>query len=57
MEASIEASITANPTGKSNGKVLRLDFDHRLMLQFHGSAVTSGARITGKRELDDALRL
>jgi hypothetical protein len=33
----------ANPTGESNFEVLRLDFDRRLMLQFHGSVVTSDA--------------
>jgi hypothetical protein len=32
-----------NPTGESNGEVLRLDFDRRLMLQFHRSVVTSDA--------------
>jgi hypothetical protein len=31
----------ANQAGESNGKVLRLDFDRRLMLHFGGSVVTS----------------
>jgi hypothetical protein len=38
----------ANPAGESNGKVLRLDFDRRLMLQFRGSVVTSDVRGSGR---------
>jgi hypothetical protein len=31
----------ADPAGEADSGALRLDFDRRVMLRFHGSAITS----------------
>ena len=43
--------------GDESGAVLRVAFDHRLRLEFHGSRVTSDAGLLPFRDLDDALGL
>ena len=43
--------------GDSQKTALRVDFDHHIKLEFHGSTVTSDAGLLAYRELDDALRL
>jgi hypothetical protein len=54
-QTSLDHLTWEKPMGEARKDALRLDYDRKLKLEFHGIKVTSDAGLLAYRELDEAL--